>query len=143
VFTGDAFGLVYPKLQRAKRFAFPSTSPTDFDAVAAHASVDVVLGLGARRAALTHFGEFEDLAEIGAELHHFLDISAELVEAAVPLAPEEAERMIRQRLEAAMVAAAARAGVSFDERDRALLELDIALNAQGLAYAASKKRAST
>jgi len=140
VFTGDAFGLVYPKLQRGKRFAFPSTSPTDFDAVAAHASVDLILGLGARRAALTHFGEFEDLAVIGAELHRFLDFSAELVEAAVPLDPEPAEKMIRQRLEAVMVEAAARAGISFDEWDRALLELDIALNAQGLAYAASKMR---
>ena len=27
VFTGDAFGLSYPALQRAGRFAFPSTSP--------------------------------------------------------------------------------------------------------------------
>ena len=26
VFTGDTFGLVYPRLQRAGRFAFPSTS---------------------------------------------------------------------------------------------------------------------
>jgi glyoxylase-like metal-dependent hydrolase (beta-lactamase superfamily II) len=30
VFTGDAFGLVYPALQRAERFIFPSTSSRTF-----------------------------------------------------------------------------------------------------------------
>jgi glyoxylase-like metal-dependent hydrolase (beta-lactamase superfamily II) len=140
VFTGDAFGLVYPRLQRARRFAFPSTSPTDFDAALAHASVDLVCSLGARRACLTHFGEIEDLDVVAAQLHRWLDLSGALVDAAVPLDPAAAEPTIRARLDEAMARAAGEVGLTLDEEDRALLELDIALNAQGLAHVASKRR---
>lgn len=140
VFTGDTFGLVYPRLQRGRRLAFPSTSPTDFDAEAAHASIEVVRTSGARRAALTHFGEVEDLDVVAGQLHRWIDLSASLVEAAVPLAPAEAEPMIRGALEKEMNRAAEEAGISLDAGDRELLELDLALNAQGLAYVASKKR---
>ncbi|MRG90815.1 MBL fold metallo-hydrolase [Polyangium spumosum] len=141
VFTGDTFGLVYPRLQRGRRLAFPSTSPTDFDAEAAHASIDVVLRSGARRAALTHFGEIEDLDVVASALHRWIDLSAALVDAAVALAPAEAEPMIRAALEKEMERAAGDAGISLDAEDLALLELDLALNAQGLAYVASKRRA--
>jgi len=141
VFTGDTFGLSYPRLQRGGRFAFPSTSPTDFDAAAAHASVDVVRNLRTERAALTHFGEVEDLDVIAAQLHRWLDISAELVDRSRGGDPAEAEKTIRSCLEDAMQHAAREAGLTLDAEDRALLELDIGLNAQGLAHAASKLRA--
>jgi len=140
VFTGDTFGLVYPQLQRGKRIAFPSTSPTDFDAAAAHASVDVVLSLGVKRAALTHFGEIEDLDVVGAQLHRALDLAGSLVEASIPLTPAEAEAMCRAKLEEAFHRVAAEAGISLEKEDLELCELDLALNAQGLAYAASKLR---
>lgn len=141
VFTGDSFGLVYPRLQRKGRIAFPSTSPTDFDAALAHESVDRIAGLGARRVALTHFGEIEDIDVVASQLHRFLDISGALVDEAASLAPEIAERMVRARLDEAMERAAEDAGISYDADDRALLELDIALNAQGIVHAASKRRA--
>ncbi len=140
VFTGDTFGLVYPRLQRAGRFAFPSTSPTDFDAALAHASVDLVRSLDARRACLTHFGEIEDLDAVAAQLHRWLDLSGELVDLALQLDPAAAEPTIRARLDEAMTRATGEAGLSLDAEDRALLELDLALNAQGLAHAAAKKR---
>jgi glyoxylase-like metal-dependent hydrolase (beta-lactamase superfamily II) len=140
VFTGDTFGLVYPRLQRARRFAFPSTSPTDFDAALAHASVDIVRETGARRACLTHFGEIEDMDVVAAQLHRWLDLSGALVDLATELDPAAAEPTIRARLDEEMTRAAEASGVSLDQEDRALLELDLALNAQGLALAASKRR---
>ncbi len=140
VFTGDAFGLVYPRLQRARRLAFPSTSPTDFDGEAAQASVKAVLGLQAKRACLTHFGEIEDLDVVAAQLDRWLELSTSLVEEAVSLAPGEAEGMLRARVDEAMDRAAEAAGISLDTEDRELLSLDLALNAQGLAHAASKRR---
>lgn len=140
VFTGDTFGLVYPRLQRQGRLAFPSTSPTDFDAEAAHKSVDLVRGLGVRRACLTHFGEIEDIEVVAGQLHRFLDLAGELVEAAVSLPETEAEAMITARLEEAMARAVSEAGLTLDAEDRALLEVDRTLNAQGLAFAAKKRR---
>lgn len=142
VFTGDTFGLSYPRLQRAKPFVFPSTSPTDFDAAAAHTSIDIVKNLGVERAALTHFGEIENIEVVAAQLHEWIDVSTGLMEQANTGDPESAEDTIRAGLVVAMDRAAERAGLVFDAQDRSLLELDVGLNAQGLAYAAAKARAA-
>lgn len=142
VFTGDTFGLSYPRLQRAKPFVFPSTSPTDFDAAAAHASVDIVKNLGVERAALTHFGEVEDIDTIAAQLHEWLDLSAAWMQKANQGDPAHAEKTIRDELLAAMHRMAERSGISLDTEDLALLDLDAGLNAQGLAFAASKARSA-
>lgn len=140
VFTGDTFGLSYPRLQRGKPFVFPSTSPTDFDAPAAHASIDIVKNLGTHRAALTHFGEVSELEMIAAQLHEWIDLSAAWMEQASKADPADAEKNIRASIVEAMDRAVDRAGFVLDAQDRALLDLDVGLNAQGLAYAASKLR---
>lgn len=136
VYTGDAFGLVYPSLQRAGRFAFPSTSPTDFDAEAALATLDRVLALGTRSACLTHFGEVDDLPVIAEQLRAWLRLSATLVDEAV--GRTDAEAYIRARLEEALLRAAADIGLVLDAADRELIAFDLALNAQGLAFVAGK-----
>jgi len=141
VFTGDTFGLSYPHLQRGKPFVFPSTSPTDFDAPAAHASIDIVKNLGTERAALTHFGEVTEIETIAAQLHEWIDLSAAWMEQANKGDPANAEATIRACIVDAMNRAAERAGITLDAKDRALLDLDVGLNAQGLVYAASKMRA--
>jgi len=140
VYTGDTFGIAYPRLQRAGRFAFASTSPTDFDAAAARESVDRILALGAAEACLTHFGAIGDLEETAAQLHWWIDRSEALLEEAIPLEPVEAERRLLAGVWAAMEEAAARRGLALDEGDRSLLALDVELNAQGLAWVASKRR---
>jgi glyoxylase-like metal-dependent hydrolase (beta-lactamase superfamily II) len=138
VFTGDTFGLVYPRLQRAGRFALPSTSPTDYDGAEARRSIDRVLALGVERALLTHFGEVRDLDVVAGQLRRWLDVSDALVQEAASLAPQEREELLRQRLAAEMDRAAASAGLALDDGDRELLALDLRLNAQGLAFAAGK-----
>jgi glyoxylase-like metal-dependent hydrolase (beta-lactamase superfamily II) len=136
VFTGDAFGLAYPRLQRAGRFAYPSTSPTDFDAAAALASVDRILALGTRSACLTHFGEIADLPAVATQLREWLNLSDALVQAHA--GRKDAEAPLRARLEAEFQRRADAIGLALDAEDRALIDFDLALNAQGLAVAASK-----
>jgi glyoxylase-like metal-dependent hydrolase (beta-lactamase superfamily II) len=138
VFTGDTFGLVYPRLQRAGRFALPSTSPTDYDGTEARRSIDKVLDLGVERAFLTHFGEVCDLEVVAGQLRRWLDVSDALVQEAAGLASQEREELLRQRLAAEMDRAAAAVGLTLDDGDRELLALDLRLNAQGLAFAAGK-----
>jgi glyoxylase-like metal-dependent hydrolase (beta-lactamase superfamily II) len=140
VFTGDTFGLYYPRLQRGRPFVFPSTSPTDFDAAAAHVSIDIVRKLGVERAALTHFGEIGDIELVASDLHRWIDISEALVQEGAKVAPAECEKTIRAGLEKAFMQAAEAAGIVLDPADRELLELDLGLNAQGLAFVASKLR---
>ena len=138
VFTGDAFGLVYPRLQRAGLLAFPSTSPTDFDGPAAHASIDRIVALGTGRACLTHFGEQTRLPEIAAQLHAWLTLSEALLEESRGRPEAEREAFIEGRLAAAFDETVARSGLALSADDRTLVAFDRKLNAQGLAFAAGK-----
>ncbi|AKU93174.1 MBL fold metallo-hydrolase [Vulgatibacter incomptus] len=139
VFTGDTFGLAYPRLQRAGRFVFASTSPTDFDAEQARLSVDRIIGLGTPTACLTHFGEIDELAVAARQLHRWIDRSEDLMEQAASLEPERRESFLFGELSRAMEEETDAVGLVLDERDRSQLEMDVRLNAQGLAFALSRK----
>ncbi len=142
VYTGDAFGLVYPALQRGVRFAIPSTSPTDFDPAKAHESIDRIVALGEKAACLTHYDAVTDLAEVASQLHAWIDRSARwLDEAAASSEPvAEMTARIQDELRAAIAEDTSRRGLALGEADWKLLALDIELNAQGIAYVANKKR---
>ena len=136
VYTGDAFGLVYPGLQHAGRFAIASTSPIDFDAPEARRSIDLILGLGAQHACLTHFGAFDDLSVIGAQVRAWVDRSeawmAECLASSEPLDAQTARVATQIR--------AVLAELPLRKEDLDLLALDIDLNAQGIAVAAERRR---
>lgn len=142
VYTGDTFGLVYPALQRAGRFALATTSPTDFDPAEARRSLEIVLGLGAETARPTHFGEVSGLPEIAAQLGRWIDRSeAWLEEAASSDAPaDELAKPIAAALRRAIGDEARAIGLDLGERDWSLLSLDIDLNADGIAFAAERRR---
>jgi len=142
VFTGDTFGLVYPDLQARGRFALPSTSPTGFDAVEAHKSIDRVLATGAKTACLTHYDGYADVDVIAGQLRAWVDrAEAWVAEAA---RGDESVEAITKRLAVAWRKAiedeSARRGLGFDAAAFDLLALDIELNAQGLAFVAEARR---
>jgi glyoxylase-like metal-dependent hydrolase (beta-lactamase superfamily II) len=137
-FTGDTFGVRYPRLQRAGLFVLPSTSPTDFDAEAALASVDRLERLG-RRAFPTHFGEVGDLRGVASQLREQLTFAGRLVDEAAGR-DDDPEAFCRGRLDAFMEQLLARRGLVLDEAERSLLGLDLRLNAQGVAHAARRRR---
>jgi glyoxylase-like metal-dependent hydrolase (beta-lactamase superfamily II) len=142
VYTGDAFGLVYPALQRGVRFAIPSTSPTDFDPEKAHESIDRIVALGEQAACLTHYDAITDVAEVASQLHAWIDRSARwLDEAASSSAPvSELSAGIQEKIRAAIADETSRRGLALTDDDWKLLALDIDLNAQGIAFVAGKKR---
>ncbi len=138
VFTGDSFGLVYPALQANGLFAIPSTSPTDFDAAEAKKSLDRIVATGAARVFLTHFGEHEDVAGIAAQLHAQLDEYGAIVEDAMELEGDALQAFSRERVRA--IFDRVLRDRSLGAGARALLALDEDLNAQGVAFAVSKRR---
>lgn len=142
VYTGDTFGLVYPRLQRGGTFAFASTSPTDFDASAAYASIDKVLSLAEPTASPTHFGDVTNVEEVAAQVRRFIARSEELVvrEAATTASVADIQARIESDLRVVFDDAAKAAGLLLDAEDWASLTLDLTLNAQGLAFAADKRR---
>jgi glyoxylase-like metal-dependent hydrolase (beta-lactamase superfamily II) len=136
VFTGDAFGLAYPALQKNGLFIFPSTSPTDFDAPEAKLSVARITRSGAKTAYLTHFGGITEITEAAKQLNEHLDWSQGLLDRAVR-APVQDDGLtdfclkeIRTRFQNLFPGA--------DEQK--LLSLDLELNAAGIAHVAKKKR---
>lgn len=142
VFTGDAFGIVYPYLQGEGTVAFPSTTPTDFDAEAAVASVDRIAGLRTGRVFPTHMGEQRDVAGIADALRRQLRVLGEAVDRA------DAEGLDGEALDAHFAALAAEGldaelrahGYGDDPVARKLVALDAELNGQGLAFAVRKRR---
>lgn len=142
VFTGDAFGIAYPHVQRGGRWVFPSTSPTDFDGPAAIAAVRAIVATGARRAWPTHYGALEDLPGVADELIAELERYSALVEEADASGLEGAalDAMCAERVGGWFEAALAARGLSDDALARALTDLDRDLNAQGVAFAVRKRR---
>jgi glyoxylase-like metal-dependent hydrolase (beta-lactamase superfamily II) len=143
VYTGDTFGLVYPALQKRGRFAFPSTSPTNFDAAEARTSIDRVMGLGTRTACPTHFGEVDGLDEIARQLRTWIDRAEAWVNDAVARGEnnEATTARLADAWREALLGEADSRGLGFGAAEAELLALDIELNAQGLAFAAQSRRA--
>ncbi|MEM6925958.1 MAG: MBL fold metallo-hydrolase [Myxococcota bacterium] len=144
VFTGDAFGIVYPVLQAEGQpvFVFPSTTPTDFDEPAAHEAVDRILETGASVAFPTHFGPVTPLRPVADELHRLLTAHCALVDEAdganVPDA--ELDGWFATRVAALFDVELTRHGKQDDAAARSWVAFDVELNAQGLAFAVRKRR---
>lgn len=141
VFTGDSFGLVYPALQHRGLFAIPSTSPTDFDPAAALETLTRIVATGAERAYLTHFGEHRDLAALADQLAPRVQAHGAIAEQAerAGLDGAELDAFCEREVRAHFDALLARHGLD-EPSARRLLETDIALNAQGVAFAVRRRR---
>ena len=142
VFTGDAFGVLYPALQKNGPFVFPSTSPTDFDAEAAHAAVERMVGLGTAGIYPTHFGWHGGVVALGDQMHRLLDQHSALLEQADREAWEDGELDSRfdREVKAIFEATLVERGLASDALAREVIALDADLNAQGLAFALRKRR---
>ena len=141
IFTGDSFGLVYPALQTNGLFAIPSTSPTDFDAAEAKASLNRIVDTGATTAYLTHFGGVTDLKGVAKQLHDQLDRYAAIVDEAFTSSRDDAQidAFCREQVDALFDELLQRHGLD-SPRTRAILATDIDLNGQGVAFAVKKRR---
>jgi glyoxylase-like metal-dependent hydrolase (beta-lactamase superfamily II) len=129
IFTGDAFGLCYPDLQKNGLFILPSTSPIDYDPIEAKKSVEKICSFNPKRLFLTHFGEVDQVIEAKKELLRNLDIhEAQLHWAKNNLKlGNELSHKIELRLKEIYS--------SFSD----YLKLDLELNAQGIAFAAKRE----
>ncbi|GAC1351914.1 MAG: MBL fold metallo-hydrolase [Polyangiales bacterium] len=139
VYTGDTFGLVYPDLQKFGLFAIPSTSPTGFNAQEAHKSIDKVLSLGERWVCPTHFDAHDGAKAIAAQLRRFIDRAGAWVEDASR--GDETVAAIDARFQASWRRAIADEAPRFGALEHNFLDLDVTINAQGLAHVANALRA--
>ena len=142
VFTGDSFGLVYPALQNHGLFAFPSTSPTDFDPREARISVQKILDTGAQRAYLTHFNEVTDMKGTASQLVEHLNFCEELLNLATHLSgtPDELTEFCKTQIYNHFEIILTENGIGTAPETMGLLKLDLDINAAGIAYVAHKRQ---
>lgn len=142
VYTGDSFGIVYPRLQGGGTCAFPSTSPTDFDGEAALASVDRILATGATAAYPTHFGAQSDLVGIADQLRQMLVQHTAIADEADRSGRdgEDLDRYCDERVRTLFAAKLDAHGLGGDAEVARIVELDVDLNGQGLAFSVRKRR---
>lgn len=132
-FTGDAFGLSYREFDSEHgAFAIPTTSPVQFDPEAMHASIERMLGYRLQAMHLTHFGRITQPRRVGDRLHVLIDAMTAIAGRHAQ-APDRHSRM-REDLASLYFEHATQHGCELDRAHvAALLDVDIELNAQGLA----------
>lgn len=132
-FTGDTFGLSYRELDvDGRAFIMPTTTPTQFDPQAMHASIDRMLAMQPQAMYLTHYSRVTDVERLGADLHRLIDT---MVAVAFAARGDGVARHVEilAGLEQIMREEAARQNWALSEDETLdLLRMDLELNAQGL-----------
>lgn len=135
LFTGDIFGLSFRELDVDGRpSVIPTTTPTQFEPAVMHQSVDRILSYQPSALYLTHFSRVQDGQRLGDDLHRLIDAHTGLAERERNSGPEREARIL-DGLWALMADEAVRQGWRLPaDQWRAVLKLDVELNAQGLDY---------
>ncbi|NJD26388.1 MAG: MBL fold metallo-hydrolase [Betaproteobacteria bacterium] len=133
IFSGDLFGLSYREHDVDGRpFIFPTTTPTQFEPEAMHASIDHLLSFAPEAIYLTHYSRVGDVEQLGADLHRRLDAMIALAEAA-PGTGEERHRALKAFLTGYLVGELRGHGCSLPvATSLGIWDTDLELNAQGL-----------
>jgi hydroxyacylglutathione hydrolase len=132
-FTGDTFGLSYRELDvDGRAFIFPTTTPTQFDPNAMHASIERMLSFDPQAMYLTHYSRVTDVRRLAADLHRLIDTQVAVARAARGDGVARHVEILAG-LEQIAREEAARQGWTLSENDMLeLLRDDLELNAQGL-----------
>jgi glyoxylase-like metal-dependent hydrolase (beta-lactamase superfamily II) len=133
-FTGDTFGISYREFDTAsERFLFAPTTPVAFDPDAWQGSLDKLMAFRPRAVYLTHYGRLEHPERHVETLRESIRGLAHLALAEENRSDEGRYERLRQAVEDLLTAAAQTQGCDLHEqRIRELLQIDSALNAQGL-----------
>lgn len=132
-FTGDTFGLSYRELDVDGRASvLPTTTPTQFDPAAMHASIDRMLAYEPRAMYLTHYSRVTEVERLGADLHRLIETQVAVARAARGEGVARHVEIIAG-LEQIVREESDRQGWQLpDEEVLRLLRMDLELNAQGL-----------
>jgi glyoxylase-like metal-dependent hydrolase (beta-lactamase superfamily II) len=142
IFTGDSFGIAYPRFGGS--FIFPTTTPTDFDAKEAISSLDKIVATGAKVAYLTHFGPIYDLEAARTDLREGIDYLERKRQSIISgkedlVSKESREEFLKSGVAEWMQILASRKQINFSSEDQKFLEMDIQLNAMGLLFSAERE----
>ncbi len=131
-FTGDTFGLSYRDFDTAAgALMLPTSTPVQFDPPALHRSIERMLARRPRSMYLTHFGRVGKVESMAAAL--LAEIDAMVAIGFTHRDAPDRDALLRAELESRYRTLLREHGVADVEAGIAKLEIDIRLNAQGLA----------
>lgn len=133
VFAGDTFGISYRELDvDGRQFAFPTTSPSQFDPGPLQRSIDRIISLAPAAIYVTHFSRILEVRRLSADLHRLVDAHAELG-LRHRRAGDERHRLLKEGVADLLFSEGKQQGWALGgDALRELLALDIELNAQGI-----------
>jgi glyoxylase-like metal-dependent hydrolase (beta-lactamase superfamily II) len=143
VFTGDAFGVEYRSGRESKRpFLICSSSPTDFDPIAARESVRRIVETGAERVFLAHYGELKDVRGGADAMFESVDRLEVVLHKAIASGAEgeELSRLCEDGVESAFRIQVESCGAVFENNLEEIIKHFVRVNAQGVALLAQKCR---
>ena len=136
LFVGDTCGLAYTEVETdGKRFSFPTSSPSQFDPVALHASLELIASLKPAALYLTHYAQIRDVPRILGDLHRLIDAHVEMARKVGATGVKGAERQARLMDGMAQMILSERDRHGWKLTDAQTLDvfvIDHELNAQGL-----------
>lgn len=134
IFSGDMFGLSYREHDvDGRAFIFPTTTPTQFEPAAMHASIDRLLSFKPDAIYLTHYGRVGDVERLGADLHRRLDEMVAMALEVEGMTGEARHAELKRALTSHLLGELKAHGCPLPAAD--VLEIwatDLDLNAQGL-----------
>jgi hydroxyacylglutathione hydrolase len=133
MFTGDTFGLSYREFDNnGRQFIYPTTSPSQFDPVALHNTVDMIAGYKPGAVYVTHYSQVRDVPRLAADMHRLIDAQLEIAERARNSGSERQQRIIAGLKELIKTEAATQGWGRQGDQACEVLAGDIDLNAQGM-----------
>jgi glyoxylase-like metal-dependent hydrolase (beta-lactamase superfamily II) len=133
IFSGDMFGLSYREHDvDGRAFIFPTTTPTQFDPLAMHASIERLLSFRPEAIYLTHYGRVGNVVQLGSDLRRRLDAIVSIAQESGGTGTERHEK-IKHALSAYLLSELSAHGCSLPaEHALDIWETDLELNSQGL-----------
>jgi glyoxylase-like metal-dependent hydrolase (beta-lactamase superfamily II) len=133
VFAGDAYGISYRAFVSpgGEAFVFATSSPTQFDPVQSHASIERIRALAPRVVYVTHFGTVTEIERLAGDLHRDLDRFVAIA-ATSGEGTDAEERMYRAMMEHLTGRLAAHGARVDRETAESWLAMDARLNVAGL-----------
>ncbi|HEY6896061.1 MAG TPA: MBL fold metallo-hydrolase [Rhodocyclaceae bacterium] len=132
-FTGDTFGLSYRHLDaNGRAFVFPTTTPSQFDPAALHATVDLIAGYQPEALYFTHYSQARDVPRLAGDMHRLLDELVAIAQREKDSGPERQTRICAGILDLVEREAAEQGWALQGKAAREHMTMDAVLNAQGL-----------
>ncbi|EQA38106.1 metallo-beta-lactamase domain protein [Leptospira inadai serovar Lyme str. 10] len=143
IFTGDTFGLGYGIFRNGSEpVLYPSTTPTDFDPEEALLSIDKIIGTGAEKAYLTHFGVWTDMKSGAEQMREGLEIMKHILISAgkTDLEGESLLGFCEARVLSYIEDQLEKRGIFYGAKEQKFVSFDAKINAQGIAFKVERSR---